>query len=145
MSGSDVICLGRRDFAVLGTVWPPGLVGITRIARKNSSRSLEGSSTHSVYVPKVLGDQGAGSERYEEENMGRGSETPDLEHEGAMGECAYLYHWGGDVCGTPPWHGPEYFLLRNPVFWVLEACTAHYSQTQPPLKSVHASCFDNLP
>lgn len=110
MGGSDVIRLGRGDFAVLGTVWPLGLVGITRIARKKSSKSLERSSTHSVYVPKVLGDQGAGSERYEEENMGRGSETPDLEHQGGIGECACLYHSGGGVSGTAPWHCPECFL-----------------------------------
>lgn len=63
-----------------------------------------------MYVPKVLGDQGAGSERYEEENMGRGSETPHLEHPDAMGECAYPYLWGGGVCGTPPWHCPDSFL-----------------------------------
>lgn len=88
MSGSDVIRLPGCDFAVLGSVWPPGLVGITRIARENSSKYFEGSSTYPVYVPKVFGDQGAESERYKEENMGRGSGTPNLEHEDAMGECA---------------------------------------------------------
>ena len=69
----------------------------------------------------MLGDQGAASERYEEENMGRGSETPHLEHPDAMGECAYPYLWGGGVCG--PLHGTVLTLFSSEIrcFWLWEA------------------------